>query len=284
MSNKIEIQTKHFTFDGYQEGDPNNPLVLLLHGFPEGAHMWLRLMNEVSSLGYYCVAPNLRGYSKKACPAGKENYRIDLLVADVMDLANALNKNKFHLIGHDWGSAIGWQLVHDYPDCAFTWSALSVPHLQAFGNAIANDPSQRKMSRYMRSFQWPWLPERRLRKGDLAALKRLWKRSDPKEVEAYLQIFRHRPSLKAALNYYRANYKILTRAGTHQILGPIKVPTLFIWGERDMAVGDKSVEESHKFMSGPYEFLALKAGHWLIQTNYPEVSEAIIRHIKNSMN
>jgi len=170
--------------------------------------------------------------------------------------------------------------VHDHENRIISWSALSIPHLQAFGQAIMNDSTQRKMSQYMRSFQIPWLPEIRIRSKDFLFFRKLWRNSSKEEVEAYLQIFRRRKSLTAALNYYRANYSVLAQTTSDQIVGEINVPTLFIWGEKDLAVSLAGVEKTHPFVKGPYEFIRLPAGHWLIQSNYEEVSQAIIKHIK----
>lgn len=77
------------------------------------------------------------------------------------------------------------------------------------------------------------------------------------------------------LNYYRANNSLAKRAGSELILGDINVPTLFIWGNKDVAIGPVAVSNGHKYMKGEYKFLELEAGHWLIQTNYAEIKDAI---------
>ena len=90
-----------------------------------------------------------------------------------------------------------------------------------------------------------------------------------------MTVFRSKRSLTAALNYYRANFKLLIS----NKYGDIKVPTLFIWGEKDMAIGAVSVANSYKFMTGYYKFLKLDAGHWLIQTKYIVIKKAITDHL-----
>ena len=57
------------------------------------------------------------------------------------------------------------------------------------------------------------------------------------------------------------------------------MPTLFIWGRKDLAIGAFAVENNHKYMKGDYTFLELDGGHWLIQSNYTEVKTAIIEHL-----
>lgn len=85
--------------------------------------------------------------------------------------------------------------------------------------------------------------------------------------------------MTASINYYRGNYKLLKRAKKNQILGDINVPTLFIWGKKDIAIGSYSVSESHQYMKNDYEFIELDAGHWLIQTSYQTLEKAITKHI-----
>ena len=279
MLSTLKINIQDLVFDCRTAGDTNNKLILLLHGFPESSYMWKKLMEDISKEGFYCVAPNLRGYSKDACPKGKKHYSIDKLAKDVVDIADALGRSTFHLVGHDWGAAIGWQVVHDYSDRILSWSGISVPHLQAFGKAIVNDPEQKKMSEYIRMFQFPFIPEMKIRKDNFKVFKMLWSESEPEEVEAYLDIFKHSKQLTAALNYYRSNYKLLKKAAKEQILGDIHVPTLFIWGKNDVAIGAYSVNEGHQYVKGDYEYLELDAGHWLIQTQYDSLKEHIIKHI-----
>ena len=269
------IQIHDLKFDCRISGNEDDELVMFLHGFPETSYMWIKLMEEVSKLGFYCVAPNMRGYSEGARPKGKKHYTIDKLTQDVLDITSSLHKNRFHLVAHDWGAAIGWKMVYENPNSVLSWTALSVPHVKAFGEAISTDKIQQKKSQYIKNFQIPFLPEITIRKNDFKLFRRLWKYSSNAEVEDYLSVFRVKKGLTAALNYYRANYKMF-KANT---IGDIEAPTLFIWGENDLAIGPVGVENSHRFMKGYYKFVSLEAGHWLIQTNYVTLKTEIVEHL-----
>ncbi len=275
MTEIRKIKIGKLEFDCIVAGNEYDELVILLHGFPETSFMWNKLMPEIASLGFYCIAPNMRGYSKNACPKGKNHYTIKKIGQDILNIANTLGKNKFHLIGHDWGAAIGWYIAHNNQDRILSWSAMSMPHNSAFGKAIKLDKDQKKRSRYIMWFLIPMLPEIMIRKNDFKVLRRLWKRSSAEEVEDYLSVFRRKQSLTGALNYYRAN---IGRSNIEPI-GDIKVPTLFIWGKNDIAIGAFAAECNHKYMKGDYTFLELEGGHWLIQTNYAEVKTSIIEHL-----
>ncbi|UII79457.1 alpha/beta hydrolase [Flagellimonas sp. CMM7] len=279
MQETIKVKIDDLIFDCRTDGDKENELVIFLHGWPETSYMWKKLMSHFSEKGFYCVAPNLRGYSKDACPKGKKHYSLDKLAKDILGISKFLNTQKFHLVGHDWGAIIGWKIVHDYQDRILSWTGISVPHYQAFGKAIVADTEQRKMSQYVKNFQLPYLPEEGIRKDDFKILRKLWKNSEPSEIDDYLKVFRNPKQLTASINYYRSNYTLLKKAAKDTILGDINVPTLFIWGKKDIAIGSYAVNESHQYMKNDYEFIELDSGHWLIQTKYHELENAITKHV-----
>ena len=278
MIDDKKIRLGELEFDCRIAGEPTNPLVILLHGFPESSYMWTELMTKLAASGYYCLAPDLRGYSRNACPKGVKHYTMAELSKDVIGLAEAVEAKKFHLIGHDWGAGIGWYTVDNYKEQILSWTAMSIPHNRAFGKALHIDPEQKKKSRYIGYFMLPFLPEMMIRRNDFKTFRRLWKHSPPEEVDHYLSIFRQKKCLTAALNYYRANLKKANRPK----LGEISTPTLFIWGNRDLAIGRVAAEGNHQYMTGEYDYLEVDGGHWLVQSNYKEVEQAVLRHLSKS--
>ena len=64
-----------------------------------------------------------------------------------------------------------------------------------------------------------------------------------------------------------------------QPTGDIQTPTLFLWGKKDLYVGEIAAKGTGKYMKGDYTFTELEGGHWLIQTNYEEVKSALDRHL-----
>ena len=136
-----QIEINSFTFDVRSSGDEGE-LVILLHGFPETSHMWIPLLEHLGSNGYRAIAPDLRGYSRGARPEGAENYSYTTMVDDVLGIAEAFDSERFHLVGHDHGAGLGWFVAGTHDNRIASWSALSVPHIDAFGNAIATNPEQ----------------------------------------------------------------------------------------------------------------------------------------------
>ncbi len=276
------INANNYKFDCRVSGNIKDELVIFLHGFPETSFMYKDLIKDISDSGYYCIAPNLRGYSEGARPHGKNNYTMDKLVNDVLEMINHTGKDKLHLIGHDWGAVIGWQIAHDYPNKLLSWTALSVPHTNSFFNAIINDKEQKKKSYYMWLFQIPILPEFCLKFMNLKILRGLWSHHSTQEINDYTQILKQKGALTAAVNYYRANFKLKRLAKKGEILGDIHVPTLFIWGKYDTSVGSTAAKNCSSYIKADYHFLELKTDHWIIQKKYIEAKNSILEHLNNN--
>ena len=249
--------------------------VILLHGFPETSKMWSKLIQFLSDNNYKVIAPDQRGYSPNARPSSLKEYKIDKLAQDVIDIANAFNFKKFHLVGHDWGSAIGWFLCAIYSKKIITYTPLSVPHLDAFGDAIKNDIIQKKKSFYLKWFRMKFLPEFYFKILNYKNLKSLWRSSDKKEIDSYIKVFSQKNTLTTALNWYRAN----NFKGKRKI-GKINVPILMIYGTKDMAIGEKAIDETKNYVDAPYRLLKIKASHWLIQDSFDLISNEILNHLK----
>lgn len=275
MTELKKIRVGKLEFDYRVSGEGNKEFVILLHGFPETSIMWTGLMDHLATQGFYCVAPDMRGYSKGACPKGVKNYTMDKLCTDILNIAEVLEMDKFHLIAHDWGAVIGWNIVYNNPEKIISWTALSIPHSRAFAKAYKTDTVQKKKSRYIGFFLLPIIPEIKIRMNDFKGFRRLWKNSSAEELDHYLSVFRRKSSLTGALNYYRANL----RRGRGRPIGDIERPTLFIWGKNDLAVGEVAAKGTKKYIKGDYTFRELEGGHWLIQTNYTEVEQAIVKHL-----
>ena len=254
--------------------------VILLHGFPETSYMWIKLMDVLVDKGYRVIAPDQRGYSPNARPTLIKEYTLKHTVSDVLAIVDAYNLKRYHLIGHDWGSSVGWAFVAEHSNKLYSWTSLSIPHMKAFQVAYKNDLDQQKKSRYIGFFNMPFIPELYMSFNNYKNLKKIWRAHEDEEIDAYLKVFRQRGALRSALNWYRANIGNKRNPSDYIQFGNVEVPTLLIWGNMDMAIGRKSVELSEKYMKGPYNFVELYAGHWLIQEEFDEVSKEIIKHLR----
>ena len=272
-----DVSVDELTFTCRVSGIKNDgEAVILLHGFPETSRMYYDLIPVLVSEGFKVVVPDQRGYSPGARPSKISDYSIDKLSQDVIDIADAFQFEKFHLIGHDWGSAVGWVTVAFHSERVISWTALSVPHLDAFFKAMNNNPEQQRKSQYIKFFKKPILPEFYFSIFGYKYLRDIWRKSSKEEIEKYLEVFKQKGALKSSLNWYRANMK-----NDDKSIGDIAAPTLIIYGLKDMAIGEKSVDESVKYLKGYYKIEKLETGHWLIQESFEAVSKSIINHLTN---
>ena len=103
------------TFEVSDTGPADGRAVILLHGFPEDRHCWDSLAGSLAGAGYRALAPDQRGYSPGARPAGRRAYALDQLAGDVLALADAAGVDRFDVVGHDWGAAVAWFLAGGAP-------------------------------------------------------------------------------------------------------------------------------------------------------------------------
>ncbi len=270
------IEANGYSFAVKLSGNEQDTPVILLHGFPESSRMWNKLMSELNQGGYYTIAPDQRGYSYTARPKEISKYQITHLTQDIIAIADQLGIDQFHLIGHDWGSVVGWKIATDFPERLYSYTALSVPHLTAFSRAYKEDKRQHEASKYIRNFQKPKIPEFMLAKNNYKLLKRIWFKHNAQEKAAYLTLFQQKHALSGAINWYRGNYYLFNQATD---IGEVTIPVLYLWGNKDFALLRSGVEWTEEYVSGYYRFVELEAGHWLIQEAYETVRNEIVDHL-----
>ena len=104
------------------------------------------------------------------------------------------------------------------------------------------------------------------------------------DIEAYKEAMRQPRALTSAINYYRANvFRSLLRGGTEtpkDTGGRIRVPTLFIYGEQDMAVIPSTVRGLNRFIDAPYREVRIPdSGHWVQNEAVDEVNNALLEFL-----
>jgi pimeloyl-ACP methyl ester carboxylesterase len=280
----MSIEIRHIKANGFefrcrQAGSEGEPVVLL-HGFPETSAQWSELMLELVAAGYRCLAPDQRGYSPGARPADVAEYALDRAVSDVIALADAVGFDRFHLVGHDWGAAVGWNLLREHAQRVASWVALSVPHLASYGAAFEL-PEHRDKVAYISDILVPGRVEAALSQNGFERLYQSWALSGPQHVHDYESVFRQPGALTAMLCWYRATFG--DRARRERAFAPFEVstPTLTLWGNRDHAVGRPATLGERKLMRGPYRFVELDAGHWLMHEAGEVCRREILAHLRS---
>ena len=124
----------------------SQPCVLLLHGFPELAYSWRKVMPPLAAAGFHVVAPDQRGYGRTtgwdgAYDGDVGSFRMLNLVEDVLALARALGERRAHVVGHDFGSPVAAYCALTRPDVFRSVVMMSAP----FGGV--QPPVDRKSTR-----------------------------------------------------------------------------------------------------------------------------------------
>ena len=268
------------TFDVLAAGERGAPLVLLLHGFAESMQCWRAQVASLGDMGYRAIAPSQRGYSPGARPDPREfsHYLIDRLMDDAMAIvaASGYGEARFHLVGHDWGGSIAWGLADRHHERLASLTILSRPHPNAFNRALQLiDGDQANRSRHHKAFLEPDAGEKVLA-DDAKWLRDRWAANGvPADaMEAHLSVLGNTDAMEAALAWYRA------RGAIRGPLGPIRVPTLYIWGDADDTVGRVAAEGTADFIAAPYRFEVLPGvGHFAADQEPERVSELMLAHI-----
>jgi pimeloyl-ACP methyl ester carboxylesterase len=251
-------------FDVIDAGPADGPVVVLLHGFPEQHTMWQPIIPALTARGYRCLALRQRGYSPGARPTRRRDYRMTELVDDVRALIDESGAPRVHLVGHDWGAAVAWQVAQQFSDRLLSLTALSVPHPGAFAKALVTS-GQGLASWYMYFFQLPRIPEWYLKRGrgtfTLAGLAKSRAQHAPALADAEVRAMAEPGALTAALNWYRALPLSLSRDTNTKVT----VPTLYVWSDGDMALLEKGARLCGDFVRGEYRFEVLKGvSHWIL--------------------
>lgn len=276
-----QISVGELTFDASSEGDRGNPLVLMLHGFPQTNHTWRHQLGPLAEAGYYAVAPDQRGYSVGARPAGVDSYATNLLVEDALGMARVLGytpgQKRFHLVGHDWGGQLSWLLAAAHPDAVASLTVLSRPHPSAFADAMKRDSAQAERSKHHRAFHNPETAKLLL-ENDAARLRRALTDQGvaDADVAAYVSVLEEPAALEGALNWYRA-----AGSGNSALVdanvSAVHAPTLYIWGDADATVGRVAADATADHVSGPYRFEVLPGvGHFVTDQAGEQVTELLL--------
>ncbi len=190
--------------------------------------------------------------------------------------ASSYRDARFHLVGHDWGGSIAWSLADRYPQRIASLTVLSRPHPNAFNRALQMpDGEQAKRSKHHKAFLEPDAADVVLANNLKWLRDRLTANGVPKEaIERHLSVLGNKDAMEGALAWYRA------RGAIRGPLGPIRVPTLYIWGDADDTVGRVAAEGTVDFVAAPYRFEVLPgAGHFAADQMPDRVSELLLQHV-----
>lgn len=265
------------TFEVTDAGPIDGEIVVLLHGFPQTTKSWAAVCARLQSGGYRTLAFDQRGYAPGARPRGRLAYRMSALVGDVVALVTAAGGGPVHLVGHDWGAAVGWATAARFPALVRTLTAVSVPHPRAFLQSLWTS-TQALRSYYMAFFQLPWLVEGFFRFFPGLAYRLLRRYGMSKEQARSVQTdIVDTGALTGGVNWYRA----IPFAGPAYAVN-VEVPTSYVWSTGDIALSRRAAELCARCVTGPYRFEILDCTHWIPEQQPDRLSDVVLDRLRSS--
>lgn len=279
-------------------GARGQPVLMFLHGFPEAAFVWDRLLEHFAlpeNGGFRCIAPNLRGYEQSSTPANVADYRPRHLMQDIAALIELEGGPLACLIAHDWGGAVAWNLAASVPGCMDKLAIINSPHPGTFLRELQHSPAQQAASAYMNFLIRPDA-EALLAEDDF---RRMWEffssmgavnGPHPWLTDAVKAQYRAiwQAGLTGPLNYYRASPLRPPRPGPPHndpaaadvVIArdklEVKVPTLVVWAMDDSALPPALLDGLDDFVPQMELHRVEGATHWIVH----EQPERVISYLQ----
>jgi pimeloyl-ACP methyl ester carboxylesterase len=295
------------------------PLVILVHGWPESWYSWRHQLKALADAGYHAVAPDMRGYGKTDRPNAVEAYDIHQLTADLVGIVNAMGQKDAMLVGHDWGSIVGWHAMLLHPTRFTAYVAMSVPY-NGRGPISTVEGLKRTMGDnffYILYFQEPGVAEKEFDADPRGILSRLYlspdsprdppEITDPKraaggmigrygkpkglpswltqtDLNYYVNEFKN-AGFRGGINYYRNFHR--NWETTPQLTGAkVTQPVMFIAGDKDVVIRGATAEALTTSMKRTVNDLRgvkiiPNTGHWVQQERPEETNKAMIEFLNS---
>jgi pimeloyl-ACP methyl ester carboxylesterase len=269
-----------------EAGDPSDPTVVLVHGYPDCSAVWDDVAAELV-LHHHVVTYDGRGMGASSRPDGPGGYRLPLLANDLFRVLDAVSPDRpAHVVGHDWGSIQSWEAVTDAArnHRIASYTSISGPCLDHVGHAVRAGLRLRSgrlprtlrqglRSTYIVVLHAPVLPEVFWR----TVGARAWRRFQ-RVVEGVGDDGRH-PTLAAdgghGVELYRQNV-------VHRLARPRRrvtdVPVLLLTLAGDRYVTPTLSEDLEQW-APDLTRRSLDAGHWAPRTHPGAVAAAIGAHV-----
>ena len=266
-------------------GERGRPVLVFLHGFPEGAFVWDDMLEHFAAPengSYRCVAPNLRGFEQSTAPTEVAAYRPKHLVQDIAALVAIETEGGQTLeclIAHDWGGAVAWNFANQLPHLTRKLAILNSPHPGTFLRELKHSTAQQASSAYMNFLIQPDAPKL-LEENDYARLwpfftgitaqgkTAAWLTETVKNQ--YRAVWGH--GLHGGCNYYRASPLRPPRpedpaaaaVDLPDSMLTVNIPTLVVWGMDDTALPPALLDGLDRYISDLTVHRVPGACHWIV--------------------
>lgn len=278
------------TYHAFTAGDPERPLLLFLHGFPEYSGAWAAVMDDLRDR-WFCVAPDQRGYGKSWRPEGVEHYEMKHLSADVIAMIDHFGGGRAAaLVGHDWGASVAYATAMRAQGKIDRLIVINGVHPAPFQAALAAGGAQSEASQYIE-----WLrgegSENALTRDDFAGMFGFFSAKmdmtwlTDELMAEYRAAWGDAAGVRAMVNWYRASQLLVANVGTP--IAPdalpqwnpkhlhIAMPHLLIWGMDDTALRPETTAGLAGFCADFTRIDLPGRDHWVIHQDPARISAEI---------
>jgi len=253
----------------------DGPALLLVHGWPETWYAWRHVMPALAR-NFTVVAVDQRGIGLSDKPAA--GYDTGTLATDLVKLMDALGHERFSLVGHDTGFAIGYALAADYPERVERVALAEIPgpptsaasppaflpdplnnklwHIPF--NRVENLPEQLVAGREDVFFGYEFAIQGGELPGEL--------------VDYYVGMVSNPESLRGSFGWYRAFGETLAQ-NDERAKRPLTLPVLAIGGE--LSYGEHVAEAMRALAEDVQSVVISGAGHWVAEQAPEQLLEAL---------
>ena len=273
--------------------------IVLCHGWPEHAFTWRHQIPALAAAGYHVIVPNQRGYGNSSIPDEVTDFDIEHLSGDLIALLDHYGYEDATFIGHDWGAAVVWGLALLHPGRVNKIINLALPYQERtekpwiefmeeiFGGdfyfvhfnrqpGVADAVLDENTAQFLRNMfrknvplapPEPGMQMINLAKSESAPGEPVMSES---ELAVFIASFES-TGFTGSINWYRnldRNWQLLA-----DVDPVINIPTLMIYGERDLIPKFDRLEE---FVPN-VDVVSLDCGHWIQQEKPEETNQAILR-------
>ena len=274
------IQTKRSKVAYRSYGDKKQPVLMLVHGWPQSSYCWHEVAQYLEN--YYIIAPDLRGLGDSQRNLDLKSYTKDELGKDLFALADALAIDRFYLGGHDWGSAVVQEMALAQPQRI---EKLVLINMMIINNFEGKKKAAEKLVKGMFKSSWyqffqsiPDFPEALITgKEDIwiRFFSRGISRPIPEEAIAeYTRCYQIPHTITTGANLYRTIPADRERWKTYKNK-KITVPTHLIHGELDPVVVKEFLYKADTAFTLPIDITYLKGGHFICDEQPHAVADVI---------
>ncbi|XP_045482984.1 epoxide hydrolase 4-like [Harmonia axyridis] len=262
------VKLKGIKIHYVEAGERNNPLLLLLHGFPD---FWLGWRHQIPVLAedYRVVAMDLKGFGDSDKPQWRSGYRVDVILEELKQLISALGATNCTIVGHDLGALIGWYFVYKNPTLVTKFISISCPHPNMFWNTSSNQ--------WLNCVQLPYLPEIDALKHDVRIISEYHKYLPENYLEAYKYTFSRKEDWTGPINYYRnLPFNKISEDNNESL----EVYTVLITGSNDKMLGLEAVVKSSDYCEKVRVKIVDGAGHFPHQEKPEAFNEVLLKFLR----